>query len=151
MFIRTIKLKKPAAVVIFTVFAAALVLLAVFCVSKAAASGGSYKVETESQRQALISQLGWEVSEEPEEQKTAVIPSEFDDVYTAYNELQKEQGFDLEKYTGKSIEIYTYPVYNYEGHEDCVVLTLIAYEGELIGGDVCCTELEGFMQGLKKS
>ena len=41
---------------------------------------------------------------------------------------------------------------NYEGHteKDCMKLTLIVYNGELIGGDVCCTELGGFMQGLKR-
>ena len=71
-------------------------------------------------------------------------------MYDGYNKLQKEQGFDLSDYKGKKAEVYSYPVYNYKGHKDCITLTLIGCDGVLIGGDVSCSELDGFMQGLKQ-
>ena len=151
MFVKTVKLKKAPAVVCTVLAAAAVVLVAALCVVKAAGADKTYKVETEAQRQALISELGWEASEEPTEHKTVTIPEEFDDVYTAYNELQIQQGFDLSNFKGKEVEIYYYSVYNYKGHEDSVQLTLIGCDGVLIGGDVCCTELDGFMQGLLRT
>lgn len=148
MFVKTLKVKKTAAIAAAAAVCAALVLLIVLCVVRAAGGGKSYAVKTEQQRQTLIAELGWKTSEKPSEHKTAEIPAEFDEVYSAYNELQKQQGFDLTKYKGKKVEIYSYPVYNYKGHKDCMTLTIIGCEGRLIGGDVSCSELDGFMQGL---
>lgn len=150
MFVKTVKLKKPAAFAAVLILAVAAVIAVVLCAVKSAGGAKSYKVKTEQQRQALIAELGWEVSEKPSEHKTTVIPKEFDEVYSAYNELQREQGFDLSDYKGKKVEIFSYPVYNYKGHESCMTLTLMGYEGKLIGGDICCTELDGFMQGIMK-
>ncbi len=150
MFVKTVKLKKGVALAAVATVAAAVVLVVALCVVRAAGGGKVYKVKTEQQRQALIAELGWETSEKPSEHKTTVVPKEFDDVYEAYNELQKEQGFDLAKFKGKEVEIYCYPVYNYKGHKECMNLTLIGFEGELVGGDLCCTELDGFMQGIMK-
>jgi hypothetical protein len=151
MFIKTVKLKKATFFAIVAVIAAAVVLIAAVCAVKLHGGSKTYKVRTEQQRQALISEMGWECSEKPQEHKSITIPAEFDDVYEGYNELQLEQGFDLSKYKGKTAEVYTYPVYNYEGHSDCMTLTLIGCDGVLIGGNVCCTELDGFMQGIKKA
>ena len=137
MFVKTLKVKKTAAIAAAAAVCAALVLLIVLCVVRAAGGGKTYAVKTEQQRQTLIAELGWKTSEKPSEHKTAEIPAEFDEVYSAYNELQKQQ-----------VEIYSYPVYNYKGHKDCMTLTIIGCEGRLIGGDVSCSELDGFMQGL---
>ena len=41
---------------------------------------------------------GWEISDDPIEVKETVIPPEFDETYNKYNELQKTQNFNLEKY-----------------------------------------------------
>lgn len=151
MFVKTMKLKKPVAVTAALVIAAAIVLVVALCVIKATGASKTYKVKTEQQRQALIAELGWETSEKPSEHKTVTVPEEFDEVYSAYNELQKEQGFDLSKFKGKKVEIYSYPVYNYKGHEDCITLNLMGCDGVLVGGDICCAELDGFMQGIMKS
>ena len=151
MFIKTVKLKKSVALAALLTVTAALILLIGFCVVRASGAKRVYKIKTEQQRQALISELGWQTSEKPSEHKSVTIPEKFDDVYQGYNELHKEQGFDLEKYAGKEVEIYYYPVYNYKGHEDCIQLTLMGFEGELIGGDICCSELDGFMQGIMKA
>ncbi|MCD7742187.1 MAG: DUF4830 domain-containing protein [Ruminococcus sp.] len=150
MFIKTVKLKKAPTIAICVLLFAIIALLVVFCIIKASADK-TYKVETEQQRQALIKELGWETSEKPTDHKTTTIPTEFDEVYASYNELQIQQGFDLENFKGKEVEIYYYPVYNYNGHEDCMQLTLIGCEGIRIGGDLCCTELDGFMTGILRT
>ncbi len=148
MYIKTVKLKRPVFMLLVTLIAAGLVVLAGLCAVKASAGRRVYKVKTEQQRQQLIRELGWETGEKPLSHKTITIPDRFDKVYEGYNRLQKEQGFDLTPYRGKKAEVYTYKVYNYKGHKDCMQLTLIGCGGELIAGDVCCTELDGFMQGL---
>ena len=101
-----------------------------------------------AERVAYLQELGWEVVEEPVTTLQFLLPPQLKGDYVAYNDLQKQQGFDLTKYKGKKVEIYSYPVYNYKGHKDCMTLTIIGCEGRLIGGDVSCSELDGFMQGL---
>ncbi len=148
MYIKTMKLKKQVFIAAVVTAAAAAVLAAAGAAAKLTGGKRVYKVATEQQRQAFISELGWETGDSPANHKTITIPDDFDEVYIGYNELQKEQGFDLSEHKGAQAELYTYDVYNYPDHPDCMQLTLIALDGELIGGDVCCTELNGFMQGL---
>ena len=94
--------------------------------------------------------MGWEVSDEYDECKAVTIPKEFNEVYEKYNKLQKQQGFDLEDYKGKTAEVYTYSVKNYGNKKQEVRANLIVCEGQLVGGDVCSAEMDGFMQGLRK-
>lgn len=150
MFVKSFKVKKSsfAILVISAVIIVFAVVLAVVVGSK---NKVVYSLKTEPQRQSFLKEMGWEVSEEYDECRVVIIPEKFNDVYKNYNELQKQQGFDLEKFKGKTVEIYTYTVKNYPDHEKNIVASLMVYEGELIGGDVSCVELDGFMQGLKKA
>ena len=66
----------------------------------------------------------------------------------SFQNWYKSQSRYRTKEDRKKVEIYSYPVYNYKGHKDCMTLTIIGCEGRLIGGDVSCSELDGFMQGL---
>ena len=152
MFIRSVKLKKPALwLILAAVILAAAVILLVGAVKKP--DKPIYSMNTEAERQRFIEDMGWKTAEKYSECRSVTLPEEWNEVYEQYNSLQKQQGFDLEKYKGRTVEIYTYPVLNYEGHtdKDCMQLTLMVCGGELIGGDVCCTELGGFMQGLRKA
>lgn len=150
MFVKSFKVKKTsfAILIISAIILVFAVVLAVIVGSK---SKVVYNLKTEAQRQNFFKEMGWEVSTEYDECKVVIIPEKFNDVYKNYNELQKQQGFDLEKFKGKTVEIYTYTVKNYPDHENHIVANLMVYEGELIGGDVSCVEIDGFMQGLKKS
>ncbi|MCD7772468.1 MAG: DUF4830 domain-containing protein, partial [Ruminococcus sp.] len=124
--------------------------LVVYGVAKAY-SDDCITLDTEELRQEFIKDLGWETDSEYTSSKVVKIPVEFDDVYEDYNEIQEQQGFNLKKYKGKEVEIYTYLVKNYPNDKENVYLSLIIFEGRLIGGDVSCNELDGFMQGLKKA
>ena len=152
MFVRSVKLKKPR-LLLAAVILVLCGLVAAAVIASAKRTPRVYRMSTEEERQEFLSSMGWKVSEEYIECRSVTIPEEFTEVYENYNALQKQQGFDLESYKGKTVEVYTYEVYNYEGHEDkhCMICMLMVCDGVLIGGDVCCTELGGFMTGLKKS
>lgn len=153
MFIKTIKVKKPnllaAALLVVIACLLAVVALTAYRFSKKS----QYTLGNEAQRQQFLKQMGWEVSDEFDECRQVLIPEQFNEVYEGYNELQKQQGFDLSAYKGKSCDVYTYKVRNYKGHEDKddVRCNLMICDDVLIGGDVSSTELDGFMQGLKKN
>ncbi len=110
------------------------------------------KAGNAEERVAFLSQFGWEVSEEPLEVAEVMIPSEFDDTYILYNEMQTEQGFNLEKYKGVRAKRWTYEIRNYPGYPEdsgCIRANILVYEGNVIGGDVCSVELDGFMHGFE--
>jgi len=95
-----------------------------------------------------IAALGWQVDPEPTERRDVVIPREFDDVYSRYNELQLAAGFDLSKYAGRQAEHLCYVVRNHPSGEDPVYLCLLVYNGAVIGGDLHSAALDGFMHPL---
>ena len=98
----------------------------------------------------FLSQFGWEVESEPVEQTTVTIPAEFDRIFAAYNELQREQGLDLSGYSGKTVQRYTYRVTNYPGQTGTVFANLLVSRGRVIGGDLCSAEQNGFLHGFQK-
>ncbi len=99
----------------------------------------------------FLANLGWQVSPEPVEAKEVVIPAEFSDVYTKYNELQKTQGFDLSKCAGETAFRWTMRITNHPSGEEEVYATLLVINAKLVGGDVCAARLDGFMHGLAPS
>ena len=108
------------------------------------------KIKTAEDAAAFLSQFGWAVNATPVEVKTVTIPTEFDKVFAAYNELQKKQCLDLSKYAGKTVERYTYTVTNYAENEGTVYANLFIFKGRVIGGDVCSADVGGFIHGFQK-
>lgn len=150
MFVKTIKLKKTAAVLGYVLLALLAVFVALFVFNRAMKPKGII-LATEQDQVNFLSELGWETSPVAIDCRSVVIPEDWNDVYTQYNELQIQQGFDLSKYKGASAEIYTYEIYNYGERRPNVVANLVICDSKLIAGDVCCTELGGFMQGLMRN
>ena len=104
------------------------------------------------ERAAFIASFGWSVEEDPIDVRQVYIPEEFDDTYNAYNEIQLLQGYDLSSYKGFQVTKWVYRILNYPGYteKDCIQITLLVYNGYIIGGDVCSVELDGFMHGFEK-
>ncbi len=104
--------------------------------------------DTNEGRVAYLTALGWAVKEEPLSEQTIRLPSEFPEVLKNYNELQKKQGFDLEKYAGKEISMYSYSLLDPpgEGEYRC---SLYVWKGKVIGGDIHSTAMNGSMEGIK--
>ncbi len=153
MSVRSSKLKTLA-----ITFAA---IIAVVAIGIAAGSGGTppvadddgvnVRASTAAERLAFFSQFGWEVSEDPVEIAEVMIPAEFDRAYEQYNDMQKDQGFDLSNYAGMRVKRWTYEVKNYPGYEtesEKIQANLLVYDGLVIGGDICSLELNGFMKGF---
>lgn len=99
----------------------------------------------ERERIDFLGQFGWVVDQEPVEVSEVVIPGTFNDVYTQYNELQKEQGLDLTGYAGKTCKRWVYRVLNYPRDGQEVYATLLIYDGRVIAGDISSSSLNGFM------
>ena len=107
-------------------------------------------IKTNEDRIAFLSQFGWEVSAEPIESAEVVIPSEFDKVFTGYNEIQRRQGLDLSKYKKKTLTRYTYEVTNYKDFEGTVYANVLVYRNRVVGGDICSANVKGFIHGFEK-
>lgn len=107
-----------------------------------------YYAETNEQRIEFLESFGWDVSEDAIDTREVTIPSEFSDVYTNYNTMQLAQGFDLLPYSGVICTQYIYLITNYPNEESQINATLLVYEGQIIGGDVYCSDADGFMHGF---
>lgn len=158
MFIISMKMTRTKIIAALSV----LLVAGIFCAYMISAKGasvstantGSKKItdlvaENNEQRIRFLKQFGWEVSAEPTEIVEVAIPTEFNDVYENYNNLQKKQGFDLSAYRGKSVKRWTYDVTNYPENRPHVKANLLVYDNKIIGGDICSLELNGFMHGFK--
>lgn len=117
-----------------------------------AASSINYSaVKTEEDRVQFLRGLGYEIDVSPVEVEDVEIPTEFDSVYTKYNDIQRSQGLNLRKYRGKTATRYTYRVTNYEGYEGTVLASIIIYKNKIIAGDVCGIDDNGFVHGFIKN
>ena len=152
MFVVNLKWTRKKSVVIIVVAALVLALIVLW-----ASSGGtkaevsSSNIRTNEDRVAYLSSLGWDCDPEYVVEKNIVIPREFNDVYTQYNEFQLSQGFDLRDYHGMEVTLYAYRVINYSEESETVYAQLIICGSEVIGGDVHSTAADGFMLPLKRT
>jgi hypothetical protein len=109
------------------------------------------KIKTEEDRVGFLSQFGWSVKGAPVEVAEITVPSEFDKIFTGYNEIQKRQGLDLSKYKNKTVTRYTYEISNYDGAEGKVYANILVYRNKVIGGDICSADTNGFIHGFEKT
>ena len=154
MFVLSVKpnRKKTIAVlgVLLVAVTAVIVLVSLRSQSAQAESAGkkySLSAGTNEERVAFFKQFGWDVKAEPVSTGDIAIPENFSDVYTAYNNIQKEQGLDLLPYAGKTCTQYIYQVTNYP-QQEYMRGTLLVYGGKVIGGDLSTPQLDGFMTGF---
>ena len=106
-------------------------------------------VKSEKKRVAWLAENGWEVESPAQSESTVMIPRTFSSVFEDYNELQKQQGFDLSQYCGMEVTMYTYRVTNAEADGE-VLAVIYVRNGKVVGGDVHSTDLDGFMVGVKQ-
>ncbi len=152
MFIISLKSDKKKLIIILCCIVAILfTLFMVFRGNEAVVDDGgiNLKASNESERLAFLSQFGWDVNTDPVKVEEVIIPTEFNEVYEKYNQLQLSQNFDLTDYAGKSVKKWTYEVKNYPGYEansGLIQLNMLIFDGVVIGGDVSNIEQNGFMQ-----
>ena len=133
-------------VILFGVLAAAVILLAGALGRRSVRN--VIRAGTNEERVAYLQSLGWEVEQTPILEQEITLPKEFPDVLNQYNELQRQQGFDLEEYAGKKLTLYTYRITNHPDAEEADA-SLYVYRSTLVGGDVHSTSFTGFMTALR--
>lgn len=106
-------------------------------------------VKTDQDRLAYLGAYGWLVKEEPLAVEELVIPQEMGQEYADYLELQTQQGFQLEKYAGKTVKRYTYEVLNYPTGETGVQASILLYKNTVVAAHVLSPALNGFIHGLQ--
>ena len=95
----------------------------------------------------IIREMGYDdVSETPYEVAEIEIPKEFSKVWENYNELLKENGYDLTPYKGEKCKRYTYLIPSQNARANILVTN-----GKIIGGDVSSITLDGIMVPIKKN
>ena len=161
MFVMSVKartLKFAAAILTAAIVLAAVII---FIPDADSVSAGSVfegsetvnfdKIKTNANRIEFLRQFGWEPGEECIEEVEIKIPPDFDKIMKAYNEVQKSQGLDLDKYKGKTATRYTYEINNYPEYDGKVLANIIVYKNRVIGGDICSSDVDGFIHGFEKA
>ena len=108
-------------------------------------------VRTEADRQEFLKALGYEPSAEPLATEQFTLPKHLDTVLLGYNEIQKQQGLDLQKYAGKSVTRYTYALPDEKGEDGTIrkqYANLIVYRHRIVAADLTCPEVGGFVKPL---
>ena len=116
----------------------------------AEASYNFEKIKSNDDRINFLKQFGWEVEAQPVKEQKVTIPKEFDKVFSAYNEIQRKQGLDLSSFKKKSVMRYTYVVTNYPDYDGEVYVNILVYRNNVIGGDVCSADVNGFVHGFER-
>lgn len=142
--------KKGIKIFLFFILAAVAVA-ALFLFSKAKEENEADKMFTmaaNAERIEFLNSQGWIVKPEPVSKEEITVPSVTDEAYADYAALQKQQGFDLEKYRGKPVTVITYQVLNYPDHPENVTATMMMSGDRLIGGDITLAGEGGFVKPL---
>ena len=106
-------------------------------------------VSNNEQRVQFLESLGWDVAASPVESGQVRIPETATEVFDRYNQLQKQQGYDLSTYAGKNVMRYVYKVENFPDATEPVYATVLVYKNQIIGGDITDTSAGGKVQGIK--
>ena len=109
----------------------------------------SASVTDNDARVQFLKSFGWDVSNSPTESSQVRIPEKTTEVFDRYNQLQKNQGYDLSLYAGKKVMRFVYQVNNYPGATEPVYATVLVYKNQVIGGDITDTAASGRVQGFK--
>lgn len=149
MVIWTARFSKKAKAVLLVI---ALGVVAAVVILLSGGRGNEATVEihlaTNDDRVAYLQSLGWTVESEPVETLQFLLPEELSEPYLTYNQLQKEQRFDLSACCGKQVSRYTYTVTNYPGRSEGVQANLYVCEESPVAGDILCAGADGFQDTL---
>ena len=104
-------------------------------------------IKSAADRLEFIKGFGIEVKEAPTAEESFSMPESFDRVIGGYNEIQKRQGLDLSKYTGKRVTHYAYEVTNWGG-EGAVYVNLLVHRNRIIACDLSSKAEGGFVLPL---
>ena len=105
-------------------------------------------ISTRDDRIAFISQFGITALPDSEECEEFRVPESFDRVISGYNEIQRAQGLNIEKYKNKRVTRYTYTLKGYSDGD--ALVNLIVYKSTVIACDISSAEPGVFVHPLIK-
>ena len=150
MMILTAKVDfKKIMVVLLSLAAVLLALILIFGGRSEDTAATSAGVSANDDRVKFLESFGWQVTPTPREASQVRIPEESGEMFRRYNALQKGQGYDLSKYSGKKVMRYVYEITNFPGAQEPVYATVLVYKNKVIGGAVYTAAVDGFMYGLQ--
>lgn len=107
-----------------------------------------FTFEGNAERVSFLNSYGYIVEPDPE-REDITVPAEFNAAFEKYNEMQKEQGFDLAPYAGREVMRYTYRILNYPDCPDNVFINLLFDDHRLIAADITYNDADnGFTKPL---
>ena len=151
MLIMTTKVDKRKLLIAAVAVVAAIALLAALGGGDSAPTASmstAPAADTNDARVKFLTDLGWEGTPAPTESGEIRIPKAGDQVFDRYNELQKSQGYDLNKYAGKKVMRYVYQINTFPDAKEPVYATVLVYRDRIIGGDITDTTPGGRVQGF---
>ena len=151
MFIVSLKNLRKSLICIF--ISVVCIMLMLFSFSKKENSSQDNNIlnisaNDNNSRILFLKECGWEVNSDPIEENTVTIPSNFNETFSAYNDIQKTQGFDLSKYSGKACQKYTYQILNYKDCDTPVKANILIYKNKIIAGDIFHTGQDKFIKPI---
>lgn len=137
------KRKLAGLILVVLVCAVSIALLVTGCSGK-----DSPDLSENEQRVSFLQSLGWQVSQEAVKIQQVNIPETMNETLARYNDIQMQQGFDLNEHLGKTATRYVYEITNYPQTEGEVFATLLICDGKLIAADFSCWDEDGFCKPL---
>ncbi len=139
--------KVALAVLLVLVIAAAVFLLGK--AKQEADSDKFFAMAGNAERVEFLNRQGYIVKPDPVRREDVTVPSEFNDTYKSYVEMQQAQGLDLAEYKGDKATLFSYAVLNYPEYSENVFADLLVADNKLIACQLRYDDEEnGFVKPL---
>lgn len=129
-----------------------VVAAAVFLLGKAKQEADSDKffaMSGNAERVEFLNRQGYIVKPDPVRREDVTVPSEFNEAYKSYVEMQMAQGLDLAEHKGDKATLFSYAVLNYPEHSENVFADLLVADDKLIACQLRYDDEEnGFVKPL---
>ncbi len=99
-------------------------------------------------RVSYLESLGWAVTPETAAIEELEVPKTFDSTLDSYLALQSSQGFNMNDLAGKTVKRYTYAITNYPGGDADMMISVLVYKKNLVGGEVFNSATGEILHGL---
>ena len=149
MMVMTAKVSLKKTLLALVAVAAVILSLILLLGGKDTAQTGAPAPSANDGRVKFLQDFGWDVTTSPKESGRVRIPEQSSEAFDRYNTLQKGQGYDLNKYAGKTVMRYVYQINNYPNAKEPVYATVLVYKNQIIGGDITDTAAKGHIRGFK--
>lgn len=146
MFTASVKTGKTKILgTVCVILAIVIATILFFCSGKGenAAESISMHVANNNERVEYLVSKGLKTASEPSLVEEVLLPEEMDEILSEYNEIQKDSGFDISHYLGKTVKKYVYPIEN----EDEIYVTLYIFEEKIIAADIS-SHIEGWQRAI---